>query len=111
MYVCIPKGMEHSVSVSCCQCEPIAVTLVRACLWPATAQNPRLAYTFELLDWAEALLYECQVALKDLWAALQYRVPHHLIKVGTKYPSVLKFKRLHCNLLFFSEEKHLSIPN
>ena len=63
--------MEHTVSILCCKCEPLAVTLVRARLWPATAQNPRLAFTFDLLDWAEALMYECQVALKDLWGALQ----------------------------------------
>ena len=67
-------GMEHTVSIACCQCEPLAVTVVRAWLWPATAQNLHLAFTFDLLDWAEALTYECQVALKDLWAALQFSV-------------------------------------
>ena len=73
--------MEHTILLSCCDCEPIAVTMARARLWPATAQNPRLAFTFELLDWAEALLYECQIALKDLWAALRYKCPHLVNKV------------------------------
>ena len=41
-------------------CEPIAVTLVRVRLWPATPQNPRYAFCFDLLDWCEALLLECQ---------------------------------------------------
>ena len=75
-------GMEHTVSILCCQCEPLGVTLVHARLWPATAQNPNLAFTFDLLDWAEALMYKCQVALKDLWGALQYKFPYILIKVG-----------------------------
>ena len=68
--------MEHTISVSSCQCEQLALTLIWARLWPATVQNPRLAFTFNLLDWAEALIYECQVALKDLWGALQYKVPN-----------------------------------
>lgn len=68
--------MEHTISVSSCQYEQLALTLIRAQLWPATVQNPRLAFTFNLLDWAEALMYECQVALKDLWGALQYKVPN-----------------------------------
>ena len=65
------------------------MTLVRARLWPATAQNPRLAFTFDLLDWAEALMYECHVALKDLWGALLYKFPHILIKVCCCVESVL----------------------
>ena len=48
--------MEHKISFSFCQCEPLALTLIRARLWPATVQNPRLAFTFDLLDWAEALM-------------------------------------------------------
>ena len=47
--------------------------MVCARLWPATAQRPHLAFTFELLDWAEALLLECQVALKDL---CKVKCPH-----------------------------------
>ena len=74
--------MELTVSILCCQCEPLAVSLVRARLWPATAQNRHLAFTFDLLDWAEALMHECQVALKNLWGALQYKFPYILIKVG-----------------------------
>lgn len=77
--------MEHKIYILCCQCEPLPLTLVRARLWPATAQNPRLAFTFELLDWAEALLYECQVALKDFCDALQYRVSHILQKASILY--------------------------
>jgi len=64
-----------------CQCEPLVATMVRAQLWPATAQRPHLAFTFELLDWAEALLLECQVALKDLCKALCFKCPHLVTKV------------------------------
>jgi len=35
--------------------------MVRARLWPAKPQQPSLAFTFELLDWVETLLLECQV--------------------------------------------------
>ena len=70
------KGSEHHVTFKYCQCEPLVVTMVRARLWPSTAQHPHLAFTFELLDWAEALLLECQVALKDLCKALCFRCPH-----------------------------------
>ena len=69
-------GSEHHVTFKYCQCEPLVVTMVRARLWPSTAQHPHLAFTFELLDWAEALLLECQVALKDLCKALSFRCPH-----------------------------------
>ena len=57
-------GSEHCISFLCCQCEPVAVTMIRARLWPAYPSNPHLAFTFDLLDWAEALLLECQVALR-----------------------------------------------
>ena len=57
--------------------------MVRARLWPATPQYPRLAFCFELLDWAEALLLECQVALKDLCKAIQFKCPHLATKVNS----------------------------
>ena len=55
--------------------------MVRARLWPATPKYPRLAFSFELLDLAEALLLECQVALKDLCKALQFMGPRLVTKV------------------------------
>ena len=58
------------------------MTLVRARLWPATPQNPHYAFCFDLLDWAEALLLECQVSLKDLCEALYFKCPHLVIKVS-----------------------------
>ena len=81
VWFCYILGVEHTVTLICCQCEAVAVTMARARLWPATAQNPQLAFTFELLDWAEALLYECQVSVKDFLAALKYKCRHIVIKV------------------------------
>ena len=75
------KGIEHQILFATCKCEPIAMTLVRARLWPATPQNPHYAFCFDLLDWAEALLLECQVSLKDLCEALYFKCPHLVIKV------------------------------
>ncbi len=64
-----------------CECEPLVVTMVRAQLWPSAPQRPTLAFTLALLDWAEALLLECQVALKDLCKALSFRNPNFILKV------------------------------
>ena len=75
-------GMEHSCSVLCCDCEPLSLTLVRARLWPATPQFPKYAFSFDLLDWAEALLLECHVSLKDFCEALYYRCPYEVLEVN-----------------------------
>ena len=63
------SGSEHNILLSCCQCEPVVATMVRAHLWPASPHCPHLAFTFELLDWAEALLLEWQVSLMDFCKA------------------------------------------
>ena len=95
-------GIEHQVLLVCCQCEPIPVTMVRARLWPATPQHSRLAFSFEFLDWAEALLLECQVAVKDLCKALYFKCPHLVFKVS--------YQTLHKPTNFFIlEERYLFI--
>jgi hypothetical protein len=55
--------------------------MCRAQLWPATPTNPQYAFSFALLDWAEALLLECQVSLKDFCSALTFRAHFHTEKV------------------------------
>ena len=40
-------------------------------IWPTSPYFPQLTFTFGLMDWLEALMMECQVALKDFCAALQ----------------------------------------
>lgn len=74
-------GTSHMVRILCCDCEPLTVTLCRANLWPASPTNPRVAFTYGLLDLVEALLLECQVALKDFCSALKYRNPFPILKV------------------------------
>ena len=80
MYVHV-LGVEHNVSLCCCECEPVAVTMARARIWPASPQFPRLAFTFDLLDWLEALLLECQVSVKEFYGALLFKCPHLIKKV------------------------------
>ena len=74
-------GMEHNIQFIHCDCEPLPLTMVRANLWPATPQHPRYAFTFNLLDWAEALLLESHVALKDFCNSLYFRCPYPVTKV------------------------------
>lgn len=74
-------GMEHKILFATCSCEPLPITLARAELWPATPHNPHFAFTFSLLDWAEALMLECQVALKDFCSSLKFRCPFNVLKV------------------------------
>jgi len=44
---------------------------------------PRLAFSFDLLDWVEALLLECQVAVKEFCGALFFKCPYIIQKVFT----------------------------
>ena len=74
-------GFEHYVLFTYCECEPLVVTMVRAHLWSSSPQRPNIAFTFDLLDWTEALLLECQVALKDLCKALLFRNTNVMLKV------------------------------
>ena len=41
-------------------------------LFPATPCQPKIAFTFHLLDLLEALLLECQVATQDFVSALYF---------------------------------------
>lgn len=74
-------GEEHNILFVCCACEPLVLTMVRARLWPSSPQRPNVAFTFDLLDWVECLLLECQVALKDFCKALYLKCPHLVKKV------------------------------
>ena len=75
-------GMEHKLQFACCRCEPLAITLARAELWPASPSNPHYAFSFPLLDWAEALLLECQVCLKDFCNALKFMSTFQMSRVS-----------------------------
>ncbi len=81
LIIIIHLGVNHTFQFYHCNCEPITITLARAKLWPATPHNPRYAFSFNLLDLAESLMLECQVALKDFCNALKFLCPFQLLKV------------------------------
>ncbi len=56
-------------------CEPVAVTMSRAEIWPAS-------------DWAEALLLEAQVSLQDFCNTLKFRCPFRNLKVLNTNPKL-----------------------
>lgn len=100
--------MVHKVILLTCNCEPLAVSLVRASLWPATPTNPKVGFTFNLLEWAEALMVECQVALRDFCTSLQYRCPVGSFKVynikSLFYFTYLQAKDIYSSLIDSFEE-------
>ena len=75
------KGIEHFLLYTVCDCEPSITTLVRGNIWPATIQRPKLGFSFDLLDWAESLMLECQVAVKYFCKALYFRYLQLMFKV------------------------------
>ena len=81
-HVNIHVGCYHSISVSFCSCETEAETLMRVHLFPATPKQSQLAFSFELLDWLEALMLECQVSTKDFVAAIDVLTVVQLMKVS-----------------------------
>ena len=74
LYLLCCIGIEHKLHFTCCNCEPLAITLTRAQLWPATPNNPCYAFSFSLLDRAKALMLEYQVALKDFLQHIQVQM-------------------------------------
>lgn len=100
--------MERMVSITCCDCEPLAVALVRARLWPASPRFPKYAFSFDLLDWAEALLLECQVSLKDFCNALYFRCPYSVDKV---IAVILCYSFFHIFYCLVSEERYIFMFN
>ena len=68
-------GIQHHLMASFCRCEDEVITLLRMKLWPATPQQPSLAFQFQLLDSYESLLLECQEALRNFVTALEVNLP------------------------------------
>lgn len=48
------------------------MALIRAGFFPASPKKPQLAFDFKLFDLLQALLLECQVAVKDFVSAIKY---------------------------------------
>ena len=74
--IIIYQGGVHTERFATCTCEPLVATMVRAHIWPSSPQD---VHNFDLLDWAEALLSECQVSVEGLCKAIQFRCQHLVI--------------------------------
>ena len=78
-------GIRHQVGVVACKCEAFSVTLSRLRLWPTSSKQPSYALAFELLDWMEAMLLECQVSLNDFCKALNNKLPSYVVVSKKKH--------------------------
>ena len=65
-----------------CSCKADALTLKRLCYWPGMPKRPQVAFSFALMDWMEALLLECQVAVQDFATALEVKIREMFQKVS-----------------------------
>ena len=74
-------GVQHSITFIFCQCFGEVETLIQFELFPATPKRPTVAFSFQLLDYLEALLLECQVAVSDFTAALKVMSASPFMKV------------------------------
>ena len=74
-------GVQHSITFTFCQCFGEVETLIQFELFPATPKRPTVAFSFQLLDYLEALLLECQVAVSDFTAALKVMSASPFMKV------------------------------
>ncbi|XP_028417867.1 uncharacterized protein LOC114542545 [Dendronephthya gigantea] len=82
------NGRRHELHVTTCPCEAFPVSLARIRLWPTSSKQPRFAVSFDLLDWMEALLLECQVSVSDFCKALDVKMPKYVIKKDL-YPVII----------------------
>lgn len=64
-------GIHRKVKFQFCACYNDTSTLIKLGFFPATPKRPEVAFQFQLLDLLEALLLECQVAIKDFTNALE----------------------------------------
>ena len=85
----VNTGIEHKLKFAHCSCEPLAITLARAELWPATQIHPRFVFTFKLLDLIEALMLECQVSIKDFCSAFKFLCPFSPPNARNFYSSLI----------------------
>ena len=64
-------GVPRTLSVMFCPCESDVVKLIKLNYWQELRP---IAFSFSLLDWLEALLLECQVALHDATEAIAFLI-------------------------------------
>ena len=87
-------GIPHQVGIVSCKCEPFSVTLSRLRLWPTSSKQPSYALAFDLLDWMEAMLLECQVSLNDFCKALNYKLPAYVVVSKKVHSTSLQYVTL-----------------
>ena len=64
-----------------CSCKSEVETLLDAKLFPATPKQPQLVFTFDFLDWLEALTLECQIAVRDFADAVDFLTESKILQV------------------------------
>lgn len=74
--------MPRSINFQFCSCEGDCIKLIRLHYWPATSTKPQIAFDFHFLDWLEALLLECQVAVQDMTQAISYLIKENIGQVS-----------------------------
>jgi len=64
--------VQRDICFESCECIDELQAIIRAGFFPASPKRPQLAFDIQLLDLLEALLLECQVAVKDFISAIKY---------------------------------------
>ena len=83
-------NLQRALSVTFCECESDALTLMRLRYWPGTPKRPVVAFSFALMDWLEVLLLECQVAVKDFATGVELRIAESFQQVTWHTCFILK---------------------
>ena len=79
-------GQHHGITVVFCGCKSPAERLLELNLWPATPSKPTLAFTIELMRFAQMLILECYASLYDIIAFLKTTATKQLqVKFMYKY--------------------------
>ena len=69
--LCAVSEIPRSMNIEFCKCQLDAHQLMELGYWPATLSRPVVAFSMSLMDWMEATLLECQVAVQDFTSALK----------------------------------------
>lgn len=80
----ISEGGQHVVKIVCCTCYSVAESFLWQGLWPPTPVEPTSAFTTALMEFAIALMMECQVSIFDLVKGLNFSA-NPLIKVSSSF--------------------------
>ena len=73
------KGPARILDVLFCPCVEDALTLVQLHYWLSTPTRPSTVFSFQLLDWIEALFFECQVSMQDVAAAFEFLMKSNIL--------------------------------